>query len=155
MKLFLRRLRIVALSAAVLFGPATVAVLVGAGVVSTQGCAGKTKARLAFDTIDGATSTVQGFVRGFGVVSRAGYGTDAQKEKVRLAYAAFQKAALSATYLLEIATTDLERQKAREDLSKAAETAILEIQGATDEAKAIPPKPKAPPKDGPPAGGGA
>lgn len=99
----------------------------------------KSPARLAYDSIDGATTAVQASLKAFNILYQQGIADEADRTKARAAYETFQKVAVAASYVAEAATTPDERAAAIRKTSEAAVAAISTLDDLSAEVKARPP----------------
>ena len=96
----------------------------------------KPAARLAYDSIDGATTLVQASLRAFNVLYQQGLATEADRLKAKGYYETFQKVAIGASYVAEAATTPEERAAAIKQTGDAAVAAARQIDDLSAAAKA-------------------
>jgi hypothetical protein len=97
---------------------------------------GKPPARMAYDSIDGATVAVQGALRAFNVLYQNGQATEADRTTAKAIYTTFQAVALGATYTAEMATTKEEAQAAVKRTSDAAVEAVTSLEKLSTSVKA-------------------
>lgn len=96
----------------------------------------KSPARLAYDSIDGATTLVHSSLRAFNVLYQNGLATEADRTKAKAIYEGYQKIALTASYAAEIATTAEARSAALKQAGDAALDAVRQIDELSAAAKA-------------------
>jgi len=97
---------------------------------------GKPPARMAYDSIDGATVAVQGAIRAFNVLYQNGQATEADRTTAKSIYTTFQQVALGATYVAEMATTKEEAAAAVRKVSDAAVGAVSSLDQLSTSVKA-------------------
>lgn len=96
----------------------------------------KPPARMAYDSIDGATVAVQGALRAFNVLYQNGQATEADRTTAKSIYVTFQQVALGATYAAEMATTKEEAAAAVKKVSDAAIEAVSSLDQLSTSVKA-------------------
>ena len=96
-------------------------------VIGLAAC-GKPPARMAYDSIDGATVAVQGALRAFNILYQNGQATEADRATAKRIYLVYQDVAVAATYIAETVTTKEEAQAAIKKVSDAATKAVSELE---------------------------